>query len=205
MKTVKHLKLKEMKTMKLAFTVAALAASIIATAVEKPKMNVIPLNTERAVVLATNENPAYFELSIKAQNGDLVYYKQTSNPVTDYRQVYDFKGLTYGKYQMNLKVNDTKVINDFEVSRKGIEVGESKIRFAPYFDYKNNELKFSYLNFDEENLNFYLYNNEGLVYESKIGRDFNITKGFDLSRLESGSYRVVLSSYSNEYSYNLVK
>jgi hypothetical protein len=205
MKTVKHLKLKDMKTIKLAFTVAALAASTIATAVEKPKMNVIPLNTERAVVLATNENPAYFELSIKAQNGDLVYYKQTTNPVTDYRQVYDLKGLTYGKYQMNLKVNDTKVIKDFEVSRKGIEVGESEIRFAPYFHYKNNKLKFSYLNFDEENLNFYLYNNEGLVYESKIGRDFNITKGFDLSRLESGSYRVVLSSYSNEYSYNLVK
>jgi hypothetical protein len=44
-----------------------------------------------------------------------------------------------------------------------------------------------------------------LVYESKLGRDFNITTGYDLSKLESGSYRVVLSSYNDEFTYDLVK
>jgi hypothetical protein len=85
-------------------------------------------------------------------------------------------------------------MNDFRISGKGIEVGESKVRFAPYFDFKNNELKLSYLNFDQENLKLYFYNNEGLVYESKLGRDFNITTGYDLSGLKNGNYRVVLSS-----------
>jgi len=194
-----------MKTIKLALTLAAFALVAMATAVEKPKMNVIALNSERAVVLVTNENPAYFEISINAANGDLVYYKQTSNQVTDFRQIYDFKNLADGKYALNLKVNDTKVINDFEVSRKGIEVGEAKVRFAPYFDYKNNELKLSYLNFDQENMNLSIFNRNGLVYESRIGRDFNITKGYDLSRLETGSYRVTLSSFSNEYQFDLVR
>lgn len=194
-----------MKTIKLALTLAAFAVVAMATAVEKPKMNVIPVNAERAVVLATNENPAYFELSINASNGDLVYYKQTSNQVTDFKQVYDFKNLADGKYALNLKVNDTRVINEFEVSRKGIEVGEAKVRFAPYFDYKNNELKLSYLNFDQEKMNLSIFNNNGLVYESRIGRDFNITKGYDLSRLETGSYRVMLSSFKNEYQFDLVK
>jgi hypothetical protein len=205
MKTGKQLKLKNMKTIKLALTLAAFAVVAMATAVEKPKMNVIPVNAERAVVLATNENPAYFELSINASNGDLVYYKQTSNQVTDFKQVYDFKNLADGKYALNLKVNDTRVINEFEVSRKGIEVGEAKVRFAPYFDYKNNELKLSYLNFDQENMNLSIFNGNGLVYESRIGRDFNITKGYDLSRLETGSYRVMLSSFNNEYQFDLVK
>lgn len=205
MKTVKQLKEKNMKTIKLTLAVVVLGLATVATAIEKPKMNVIPLSAERAVVTATNENPAFFEVSIKAENGDMVYYKQTSSPVTDFKQIYDFKDLAEGKYVLNLKVNDTKVINDFEVSRKKIEVGEAKVRFAPYFDFKNNELKLSYLNFDQENLKLYLYNNDGLIYESRIGRDFNITKGFDLSRLDSGTYRVVLSSFSNEYSYNLVK
>jgi hypothetical protein len=205
MKTGKQLKLKNMKTIKFAFTFAAFAAVAMATAVEKPKMNVIPLNAERVVVLATNENPAYFELSINAANGDLVYYKQTSNPVTDFKQVYDFKDLADGKYAMNLTVNDTKVINDFEVTRKGIDVGEAKVRFAPYFNFKNNELKLSYLNFDQENMNLAIYNSNGLVYESRIGRDFNITKGYDLSKLETGSYRVMLSSFNNEYQFDLVK
>jgi hypothetical protein len=205
MKTGKQLKLKNMKTIKLALTLAAFAVVAMATAVEKPKMNVIPVNAERAVVLATNENPAYFELSINASNGDLVYYKQTSNQVTDFKQVYDFKNLADGKYALNLKVNDTRVINEFKVSRKGIEVGEAKVRFAPYFDYKNNKLKLSYLNFDQENMNLSIFNNNGLVYESRIGRDFNITKGYDLSRLEAGSYRVMLSSFNNEYQFDLVK
>jgi hypothetical protein len=96
-------------------------------------------------------------------------------------------------------------MNEFQVSGNGIEVGESKVRFAPYFDFKNNELKLSYLNFDQENLRLYFYNNEGLVYESKLGRDFNITTGYDLSKLDKGNYKVVLSSYSNEFTYDLVK
>ncbi len=194
-----------MKTIKFALAALVLGMTTVATAVEKPKMNVIPISNERAIVSVLNENPAYFEVSILAENGDLVYYKQTSNQVTDFNQIYDFKNLADGKYALNLKVNDTKVINDFEVSRKGIEVGEARVRFAPYFNYKNNELKLSYLNFDEENLNLAIYNNSGLVYESRLGRDFNITKGYDLSRLESGSYRVTLSSYSNEYKFDLVK
>ncbi|MCA1760457.1 MAG: hypothetical protein LC658_11880, partial [Bacteroidales bacterium] len=101
-----------MKTIKLAFTVAALAAATIATAVEKPKMNVVPINSERAIVSVTNVNPAIFEVSIEAENGDMVYYKQTSEPVTDFKQIYDFKDLAYGKYVLNMKVNDTKVMND---------------------------------------------------------------------------------------------
>ena len=194
-----------MKTIKLAFTVAAFAAATIATAVEKPKMNVIPLNSERAVVTVTNEKAAIFEVSIEAENGEMVYYKQTSEPVTDFKQIYDFKDLADGNYVLNLKVNDTKVMNDFQVTGNGIEVGESKVRFAPYFDFKNNELKLSYLNFDQENLRLYFYNNEGLVYESKLGKDFSITTGYDLSGLNSGNYKVVLSSYNNEFTYNLVK
>lgn len=194
-----------MKTIKLVFTVAAFAAATIATAVEKPKLNVVPLSAERAVVSATNENPAIFEVSINAENGDLVYFKQTTEPVTDFKQVYDFKELAEGKYVLNLKVNDTRVINDFQVSNDKIEVGESKVRFAPYFDFKNNELKLSYLNFDQEKLNLYFYNNEGLVYETKLGREFNITAGYDLSKLADGAYRVVMSSVNNEFTYNLVK
>jgi hypothetical protein len=194
-----------MKTIKLAFTVAAFAAATIATAVEKPKMNVVPLNSERAVVSVTNVNPAIFEVSIEAENGDMVYYKQTSEPVTDFKQIYDFKNLAQGKYVLNLQVNNTKVMNDFQVSGKGIEVGESKVRFAPYFEFKNDELKLSYLNFDQENLKLYFYDNEGLVYETKLGRDFNITTGYDLSGLENGNYKVVLSSFNNEFTYNLLK
>ena len=54
-----------MKTIKLLTTMSAVAVVAIATAVEKPKMNVIPLTADRAVVSITNENPAFFEVSIE--------------------------------------------------------------------------------------------------------------------------------------------
>lgn len=194
-----------MKTIKLVFTVMAVAVAAIVTGVEKPKMNVTPVSADRAIVSILNENPAQFEVSIKAENGDLVYYKQSDNSITDYRKIFDFTDLEAGNYLLNLKVNGTSVSNDFSVSHKGIVVGEKKMRYAPFFNHKENVLQLSYLNFDQEPLKLKFFDNKGLVYQKELGKDFNITTGYDLSKLEKGSYTVVLSSFDNEFTYNLVK
>jgi len=194
-----------MKTIKFLFTVTAVAIVAIATAVERPKMDVTPLNAEQARVSITNEKPALFEMSIETQNGDLVYYKQTTEASTEYQKIFDFTNLEKGKYVMNLKVNDTKVIREFEVNSNSILVGDSKMRFDPYFFFENNMLKFSFLNFDQENYNVYFYKGDEQFYSSRVGKDFSIQKGFDLSNLEKGNYKIVLSSRDNEYVYSLVK
>ncbi|NCB07088.1 MAG: hypothetical protein EOM73_02870 [Bacteroidia bacterium] len=194
-----------MKTIKFLFTVTAVALVAIATAVEKPKMNVIPLTAERAIVAITNENAARIELSIYSEKGEMVYFKQSSEPLTDYLRIFDFESLEKGNYVLNLKVNDTRLSRDFTVDNKGISVGDSKLRFDPYFEYKDNVLKFSYLNFDKENLKFAIYNNDDMVYQSKIGNDFTLSAGYDLSKLSAGNYKVVLSSYNKEFSYDIVK
>jgi len=106
---------------------------------------------------------------------------------------------------MNLKVNDTKLSKNFEVDRHGIFVGDSKLTFDPYFNYNDGVLKFSYLNFDQHKMKLYFYNDKGLVYEAKLGNDFAISTGYDLSKLEKGNYKVVLSSLNNEFTYNLEK
>ena len=194
-----------MKTIKFLTTVVAVAIVAIASAVEKPKMNVIPLTADRAVVSITNENPAFFELSIETKNGEMVYYKQSSKPLTDYQKIFDFADLKDGDYVMNLKVKDTKLSKNFEVDRKGIYVGDSKLTFDPYFVYNDNVLKLSYLNFDRKSMKLFIFNNEGLVYETKLGNDFTISSGYDLTKLEKGNYRVVLSSINNDFTYNLEK
>ncbi len=198
-------KLNVMKTIKLLFTATAVAIVAIATAVENPKMNVIPVTADRAIVSITNENAALFELSIHAENGDLVYYKQSAKPITDYQKTFDFENLENGNYVMNLKINDTKLSRNFAMHNSGISVGESKLRVDPFFTFDGKTLKFSYLNFDQENFRFNLYNKQELVYQTKVGKDFNLTSGFDLSKLDSGAYTVILSSYNNEYVYNLEK
>ncbi len=194
-----------MKTIRTLFTVLAVVIVATATAVEKPKMNVVPLTADRAVISINNDKEALFELSIHADNGDLVYYKQTAKPLTSYQKVYDFANLENGDYTMELKINDTRLKKDFQVSSNKIEVGESKLSFDPYFAYADNMLKMSYLNFEGQTYNLSIYGDKGLVFETKLGRDFNLSTGYDLSRLSAGKYDVVLSTYDNEFTFSLEK
>ncbi|MDX8338188.1 hypothetical protein SLH46_03265 [Draconibacterium sp. IB214405] len=194
-----------MKTVKFLTTVMALAIVAVATAVEKPKMNVVPVSEDRAVVSILNGVDALFELSIRAEDGELVYYKQASNPSNTYQKVFDFKNIEDGNYTMDLRVNDTRLIKDIAISSNGIVVGESKMRIDPYFAFTNDVLKLTYLNFDQENLNLIIYDKNGLVFESKLGKDFNVATGFDLSALAAGQYEVVLSSMNNDFSFSLEK
>jgi hypothetical protein len=194
-----------MKTKQFLLTFTAVAFAVVATAVEKPKMNVIALSDENALIAIANENPAYFELSIEAKNGDLVYYKESETEITDLRQVINYSNMDYGFYIFKLKVKDTYVSRDFEINNKGMVVGESKMEYAPHFDYNSDVLKLSYLNFDKENVKFKIYNNGELVYENKLGNEFVLNAGYNLSKLESGKYQIELTSISNQFSYNIEK
>lgn len=194
-----------MKTKQFLFALALVAFALVSGAVEKPKMNVIPLSDENALIAVANENPAYFELSIVAENGDLVYHKESTSEITDLRQIINYSNMENGNYTLKLKLKDTYVSRDFEINNKGMLVGEAKLKYSPYFDFRSNVLKLSYLNFDEENVKFKIYNEGGLVFENKLGKDFVISAGFDLSQLEKGKYEVELSSYKNQFSYNIEK
>lgn len=200
-----NIKLKNMKTIKLTIMMVLVAFVAITNAVERPKLNVVPVNSDMAIVAVSNEKPAYFEISIETLSGETVYYRQTNEPVTDYNKIYDFSNLSKGNYVLSLKVNDTRISNEFVVSADGLKVGQNKMTFDPWFAFSDNRLKVSFLNFDQGNVELYLYNDEGLVYQSRLGRDFSITKGFDLSKLGKGSYKAVLSSASNEFTYHLSK
>nr|WP_319998066.1 hypothetical protein [uncultured Draconibacterium sp.] len=194
-----------MKTVKFFTTVLALAIVVVATAVEKPKMDIVPLSEDRAVVSILNGAEALFELSVRSEDGELVYYKQAASPSLTYQKIFDFKNIEDGDYTLDLRVNDTRLTKDFSVSSKGIAVGESKMRVDPYFGFSDNVLKLTYLNFDQEKLSLNIYDENGLVYASKLGQDFNIAKGFDLTALAAGKYEVVLASMSNDFSFSLEK
>lgn len=194
-----------MKTIKFLSTIGLVVAVLIVSATEKPKMNVISLSEEKALIAAANENPAYFELSIIAKNGDLVYYKESAKEITDLRQVIDYSNLENGVYTLKLKVNDTFVSRDFEKNAKGIVTGESKTEYAPYFVYDSNILKLSYLNFKRENIQFRIFSNGELVFENRLGNGFVLTEGYDLSKLDKGKYEVELASLNKNFIYEIEK
>jgi hypothetical protein len=194
-----------MKTKQFLFTFALVAFALVSGAVEKPKMNVIPLNDEKALIAVANEKPAYFELSILSEKGDLVYYKESSSEITDFRQLINYSNLENGNYTLKLKVKDTYVSRNLAINNNEMIVGETKMMYAPYFALENDILKLSFLNFDEENMKFRILQDGELVFENRLGNEFVISEGFDISKLEKGNYEIELSSYKNQFSYNIEK
>jgi hypothetical protein len=166
------------------------------------KVNIVPLNSEKAVVAISTTDAANLQISIENENGEKVYYKETDAENNGYNKVFDFSNLEAGNYKLLVSTNGLSSERPFSIDKKNIAVGKEKNLMEPYFSYTEGALKMSYLNFPEENVNLNLYTNNDLVYSKTIGKKFSIVEGYDLSKLEKGKYTAVLSSRSSLYSYD---
>ena len=166
------------------------------------KVNILPLTSETAVVAISSVDASNLQISIENENGEKVYYKETDAENKDYRKVFDFSNLERGDYKLSVTTNGLTTERNFSID-KNIAVGKEKSLIEPYFAYKNGVLRVSYLNFPEEKVSLNFYANNDLVYSKEIGTKFNVTEGYDLSKLNKGTYSVVLSTDSKSYSYDL--
>jgi hypothetical protein len=180
-------------------------ATMIATATEKPRLDIYPISAEKAVVSLMNEAPARLEVTVKSETGMIVYYKQTRKSNDAYRKIYDFSNLENGKYELSFQVNTTLVKRNLEIKNGAILVGASELRYDPFFKFEGDVLKLSYLNFDQNNLKLVFMKDREVVYESTLGSEFNTVRGFDLSKLQKGSYDVVLADGNNDFYYTFEK
>ena len=202
-----YLKQRNMKTIKtiskltMLFAFVAFANTLMASG--NLKVNILPLTSETAVVAISNTSASNFKISIENNNGEIIYYKETGADSKDYRKVFDFSNLEDGKYKLTASVDGSTTERSFKIDNKNIAVGSEKIMVEPYFAFKNGVLKLSYLNFSEENLRLNFYDKNDLVYSKTLGSKFNVNEGFDLSKLDSGNYSVILSTDSKSYTYNV--
>lgn len=196
MKTIKSI---SKVTMLIAFV--AFANTLMATG--NLKVNILPLTAEKAVVAISNASAANFQISIATENGEVVYFKETDADSKDFHKVFDFSNLEKGSYKLSVSVDNETTERSFKIDNKNIAVGKEKSILEPYFAYKNGVLKLSYLNFSEDNLSLNLYDTKDLIYSKEIGSKFNVTEGFDLSKLNKGAYSVVLSTENKSYTYKI--
>jgi hypothetical protein len=196
MKTIKSI---SKVTMLIAFV--AFANTLMASG--NLKVNILPLTAEKAVVAISNYTEGNFKLSISNDKGEVVYYKENEGNDKDFRKVFDFSNLERGSYNLSVSVNGLTAERAFKIDSNNIAVGKEKSSMEPFFAYKNGVLALSYLNFTEENLELNFYNNNELLYSKSIGSRFNVNEGFDLSKLTSGNYSVVLSTDSKSYDYTV--
>lgn len=170
-------------------------------AVGNLKVNIIPLSAEKAVVAISSLTDANLKISVTDDIGRLVYYKETTDPSDNYRKVYNFSDLEDGKYNLSVVSDNLTAERQFEIGNKTIAVGEEKTMLEPFFTYEDGYLKFSYLNFNKENVTLYFFEKNDLVYSKKIGRDFNINSALNLSKLREGNYVAIIAAGGKEYMY----
>ncbi|MBL7972077.1 MAG: hypothetical protein JNL03_11230 [Prolixibacteraceae bacterium] len=197
MKTIKSI---SKVTMLIAFV--AFANTLMATG--NLKVNILPLSAEKAVVAISNTDASNFQISIENDKGENVYYKETDAISKDYRKIFDFSKLEKGDYKLTVSTEGLTTERSFKIENRNIAIGKESKLIEPYFAFKDGVLKMSYLNFAEEQLSLNFYTKNDLVYSKKIGDKFNVVEGFDLSKLEKGTYSVVLSTETKNYSYDVV-
>lgn len=195
-----------MKTRNFVLTALALIVAATVSATKIPTLSVIPVEKQKALVTFEASKPASVELSVKNNAGEVLYYKKSKTPVDNMRLVFDFQDLKDGVYDVCFELNNCKINREVTISKNQVKsVGEQKRSFGPYCKFEDNLLKLSYLNNNQQNVLMNIYQNGQHLAGRKLGNEMCIQKVFDLSKLESGQYEIVLSSSNDEYLFTVSK
>jgi hypothetical protein len=197
--------MKTMKTMKTIF--ALVIAGLIgnsAMASGNLRVNMTSGSKDLAEVEIMNVKMSTFEIEVKDEYGDVIFYKETKAPATNYKRNYDFSRLEDGTYFFTVKIDNEITETKFNIERSQVNVVEEKKMVDPVFVMDNKQLKLSYLNFAQENTKLIVYDRfRNSLYEKDLKSDFVTQHGLDFSKAPRGDYEVVLSSGNSVHSYDV--
>lgn len=195
-----------MKTKNLILTVLAVFVAATGFATQRPTMNVIPVENEKAMVAFETMTPATFELSLKNQSGEVVYFKKSEKPVQNYSLIFDLRNLDDGSYHVNLKHGNCTIDREITVfNGHTLQVGEEVRMFSPYYKFENDMLQISYLNNSQKNVFLNVFRDGEHVTGKKLGKEMCIQKMISFSNLDKGTYDVVLSNNQNDFQFTVQK
>jgi hypothetical protein len=181
--------------------VALLLVSGAAIASGNLKVHIASACFNQAVVEISNVAESRYEIELKNESGDIVYYKMTTSPSKTYAKQYDLSRLENGKYNLTVAVNQEKIENTLKINNGQVEVINQNKEVAPFFTVKENRLELSWLNFELENPKVLFYDNNTLLFEKELDSDFAVNYALDFSKLKRGDYNAVLVTGTNHFEY----
>ena len=192
-----------MKTINFFVTALLLFTVSLVSAVEKPKAIVQPINKNQFLLAIETDYASTMEVTISDSNGEIMYYKSTNKPVTSVKKIFDLKNLKNGNYSLELKSKNFISRRDLKLDQNKIQVGASVTTqiVHPYFGLVGDQLVLTHLNFEKEEYQLLIYNETDEIYKTKLDQVSPINAGYDMSKLKSGDYEVVLYSDNKIYSY----
>lgn len=188
--------------------ILAILAIIFATnvfAIETPKMNIIQLDENKALVAVTPGTPAIQELTISSDKGQVVYYRLSKKEESGLKKIFDLANLGDGSYSVKFKSGAATLKRDIEIEDGHVSVQPLQTELDPFFVFENNILKVSYLNFNQGEMAMAIYQGSCQVYQKSLGQDFTLQRGFDFSQLQKGTYDVSLACGDETYWFSVAK
>lgn len=194
-----------MKTIQVIFTMAVILLATAGFAAEKPQMYVNAAGEKKILVSVESEKALPFEIEITSDKGDLLYNWKLETPVESAQQIFDLSKMGQGEYCVTVNYGGNSVKRDVRIARKTIEVGKQVYMYEPFFAFKNDILKVSYLNLANNNVYLKVYK-EGEYYAGvNLGKGTDIQKAIDFATAGKGEYNIVLSDRQNEHYFALSK
>lgn len=189
-------------------TIAAIVlfalSTTYASAGETPNVSVVSNAPDEAKITMVNKFKVS-ELSVEDLNGNMVYYKEGNITTKDYSKIFNFSNLKDGVYKV-LATNSfgtTELI--FTINENRLVVAKNENDTKPFIKAEKNILKVSHLNAGKKPVYLTIYDEEADIFTTRLGKEFSITAGFDLSKLGSGAYTAVLSDSENYFRYTFEK
>ncbi|WP_320110573.1 T9SS type A sorting domain-containing protein [Draconibacterium orientale] len=168
------------------------------------KVNMADSESEATVVKISNSELVNYEIKLEDAWGNQIYEMNTEIPRSEINKRYDLSNLENGMYWYSVKTGDEEIRKQLSVNYGEVEVMDVRKTVAPYFYQDGDQIKFTYLNFESENINLYVYDNNTLLEEASLGKDFTIHKIVNLSDLNAGVYDIVLTNDYDIYEHRIV-
>ncbi len=195
-----------MKTAKqLLLGVAFVLVSGAVMATGNLKVDILQGEKENTVVQISNNAESIFEIELKNNDGNIIYYKRTESPAAACRQYFDFSRIADGQYQLTVSIDSEKKENTLKINNGQVDLVNQRKELEPYFTVRDNRLELSYLNFELDDVNLMVYKNGELLYEKDLEPEFAVNYGLDLSNLNAGDYNAILSTENSTYNYLISK
>lgn len=188
-----------MKTKFWTLTVLAFLIVAVGYATEIPQMNVVKSEKQKALVAYKANFNSTLEVTLTNNEGEILYFKRTQNPQSEYRKVFDFSELGNGKYNVSINYGNQSINRELTIKKNKMEIGTAKRMYEPFLTTKDGKLNLSHLNVPMKNVYLNIYNKGEHVSGANLGKQMTIQKCIDVSALQKGEYEVVVTDHFNDH------
>jgi len=175
----------------------------VASASGNLKVNFESSNADLTVVKISNAQMSNFEIEVTDAEGRDLYSMKTRAPLAQLNKRYDFSNLEEGVYYYRVKIDNEEVRKRLAVEDGVVNVESIRKSVEPYFIHDENMLRFTFLNYQMEDVKVYVYDSSReLLAEADLGNDFSIQRAIPIKELRKGNYSVVISNDEDVFEYD---